>query len=738
MPMARPPSMVPSLALITSANDEAPVQLVYPAAAIELNNDKNPVPAAAYTEKMLAQDGTLSYIASNLDLRVGESTLAVDGDKATLSANVSLASQIAIWKLTLLDSNEAELKATQVKIKSGGNDLASTAVLTTGKSTLYLAVPGDSYDELTIEATVGEDTYSFTKSAVTLNASAYYQSTVTMEKIVDLSTVTTATTIKDGYTVTGTLDVANYPVKISIAAGATVTLDGVTINGENNESYGWAGITCLGDATIILKDGTTNTVKGFHENYPGIYVPENKTLTIQGGTAGTGSLDASSNGRGAGIGGGGGGSCGYITISGGKVTAQGGSSAAGIGGGGGGSCGYITISGGTVTATGGKNGAGIGSGYMGSCGNIKIEGGTVTATGGDYAAGIGGGKNNKTCGTITITSGVTSVTATKGADAPNSIGAGAGEGTCGTVTIGCTLNSDGSPIGGTTGAITTSPYTYDPSAPAAWAANEYNEGLWDGTKVVFTKQTAASVTAVANSAAAVTWSAGWYTVSGNVTITGNVTLDADTHLILQDGATLTINGQLNCRTNNKNLYIYGQKKGDGKLNVTYNSGNAIYSKTGYRIDIHGGEVTAAATGDLNDGLFTGYLAVYGGKLTATSGGGNGIGFYNTIDVYGGEVVATSNATSASTPLYGISNGGNANRILTVYGGKVTATGNGKENYGFYGSGFSCHVKSGASGIKFYFSDSSTTWGDGTSYDSATSVGSNTDAAATQKRYAKAE
>ena len=267
-----------------------------------------------------------------------------------------------------------------------------------------------------------------------------------------------------------------------------------------------------------------------------------------------------------------------------------------------------------------------------------------------------------------------------------------------------------------------------------YAANEYNEGSWDSTnkKVVFTKQAAASVTAMTNTTT--TWSAGWYTVSGNVTITGNVTLGADTHLILQDDATLTINGQLNCRTNNKNLYIYGQKKGDGKL-IVNNSGIAIYSKTGYRIDIHGGEVTAAATGDLKDGLFTGYLAVYGGKLTATSGGGNGIGFYNTIDVYDGEVVATSNATSSSFPFYGISNGGNANRILKVYGGKVTATGNGVPNMSDYGSGFGCYVQSGTSGIKFYFSDNGTDWDAGTSYASATQVGY---AAATKKRYAKAE
>ena len=52
---------------------------------------------------------------------------------------------------------------------------------------------------------------------------------------------------------------------------------------------------------------------------------------------------------------------------------------------------------------------------------------------------------------ITIKNTVTSVTATKGANAPYSIGKGAGSGTCGTVTIGDAV-----------GAISESPYTYQP------------------------------------------------------------------------------------------------------------------------------------------------------------------------------------------------------------------------------------------------------------------------------------
>ena len=299
--------------------------------------------------------------------------------------------------------------------------------------------------------------------------------------IVDLSTLTADYEAQDGDVLTSTLG-GNY--KITIADGATVTLSGAVINGTNDSSYKWAGLSLAGDGTIILSG--ENSVKGFYEDYPGISVPENKTLTIQG----DGSLTASSNGWGAGIGGvkevacgnitisggtvtatgeqycagiGGGSnaSCGIITISGGTVIAIGGKYAAGIGGGNNASWGNITISGGTVTATGGERGAGIGGGRKGSSGsvtsgNILISGGTVTATGGEYAAGIGGGRgynsgNLSSCGTITITTGVTKVTATMGDGATNSIGAGK-YCTCGTVTI-----------GGNVGAMTESPYTYQPS-----------------------------------------------------------------------------------------------------------------------------------------------------------------------------------------------------------------------------------------------------------------------------------
>lgn len=271
---------------------------------------------------------------------------------------------------------------------------------------------------------------------------------------IDLSTITEALTAQSGDTLTGTLDVEHYPVKISIAKGATVLLDGVTINGTHSMDYLWAGITCKGDATIILKDGTTNEVTGFNNEYPGIYVPMGSTLTIKGGTDGTGKLIAGSNGFAAGIGAGlNHKSCGNIIIQGGTIEATGDLYASGIGGAYVSTCGDIEITGGNITAQGGVGAAGIGGGRGANCGAINISGGTIIATGGEDAAGIGGGgpiDNYTHCDSITITSTVTSVTATKGGDAPNSIGAGK-DGTCGTVTI-----------GNSTGAISASPYTYQP------------------------------------------------------------------------------------------------------------------------------------------------------------------------------------------------------------------------------------------------------------------------------------
>ena len=331
-------------------------------------------------------------------------TAISDGLEVT---NIETIKGTLCYTLAVHESAAPSATTYSVKMKDGTVDAKNWSIASGEKS-----ATGDAADGLTGLSEGDQVTLQYTGRLKVKGVKATSDAAQAVTwNTVELYALTADYTAQDGDKLTGTLG-GNY--KISIADGATVMLDGAVINGANDGSYTWAGLTLAGDGTIILAG--ENSVKGFYEDYPGIFVPANKTLTIQG----DGSLTASSNGWGAGIGGG-------WNIA----------------------CGNITIEGGTITATGGESAAGIGGGYNASCGDISITGGTINAQGGVNAAGIGGG-GDTSCGNITIANTVTKVTATKGEDAPNSIGKGYG-GSCDTVTI-----------GGSVGAITESPYTYQP------------------------------------------------------------------------------------------------------------------------------------------------------------------------------------------------------------------------------------------------------------------------------------
>ena len=345
--------------ITVGTNGEA-VTAYYPAAAIELNSDKKPVPAEAYTANLLAQDGTLSYIASNLDLRSGESTIAVDGNKATLSANVSLKSQIAIWKLTLRDDAEtpAALKATQVivKVDEPTATIARTTTLSTPTSTVYLAMDMINEEYLTIEATVGEDTYSYTNEVTSLERGKYYQSTVTMAKAV-------ATYREYSYTTSLTYKDVSIPSDAKTVSSSTTswsgtyTVDGsVTINGDVN---------CTGDVNLILLDGSKLTVNGHIFGGDGLGTADTYSLSIyaqsEGSNMGALYIDAGNSGNNLVVK--------NLAIHGGKIVATNGGQALEA-------YGPFKIYGGDISATGSYQG------IMATKGGLEIHGGTVVANGG--------------------------------------------------------------------------------------------------------------------------------------------------------------------------------------------------------------------------------------------------------------------------------------------------------------------------------------------------------------------
>ena len=375
-------------------------------------------------------------------------------------------------------------------------------------------------------AKVGEEYYYAANSAT---FSTVWNGNLGMLSNSDPADFATAT---DGMTIYGTL---NANVKISIVDdGATVTLNNATITGTNDAAYSWAGINCENNTTLVIEGANSvtgfyeNYPGIFIASGKTLTIEGNGSLDVSsnggatGWGAGIGSDDVADCGNivinsgtisatggiwMAGIGCGYAQNCGYITINGGTVTATGGIGAAGIGTGYGDSplisCGNISITGGIVNATGGLGAAGIGSGFVvnnkhNQCGNISITGGQVTATGGDGGngaypdildggawanipyyggAGIGTGsttnyaEGSSSCGTITIGSGVTSVTATKGSGtypATNSIGKNhsGNPGTCGTITIGGTVYPSGATPNQGDGLTFVYPVPEPPTAPA--------------------------------------------------------------------------------------------------------------------------------------------------------------------------------------------------------------------------------------------------------------------------------
>ena len=443
------------------------VRYIYPAAmakgTIEAGATINDANTINY-DALAAQDGTLTTLASNLDLAVYDGNLT---GEAALPTSVMLTNQLCIGEFTIKNSDgSSDLTSaiTGLWVSDGTNTYAVTRSASAGP--IYVAMrPIADATTITFAAQTASAYYEREVADKTLAAGNMYPVGVRMTQThsVNLARLCNAYEAQSGETLTGKLALCR---QISIASGATVTLNNVDINGDNTFNGAFPGIKCTGKATLTLVG--TNTVRGCkNSGYPGIY--PRGTLTING----TGKLFAYSNGNGAaGIGGGKYPylDCGKIVIQSGEITAEATSSyGAGIGtsgiSGSNNSCGDITITGGTVIATGGYRAAGIGTGcaqigdmkssLTTQCGNISISGGTVSATGGSGAAGIGLGytmpssnnnayKIENTCGTIIIESTVTRVTANRGAGAPYCIGKGALSNvgnspyqlTCGTITIG--------------------------------------------------------------------------------------------------------------------------------------------------------------------------------------------------------------------------------------------------------------------------------------------------------------
>ncbi len=415
-------------ATLTNPKDGGRVQFVYPAT---LTNAADDIAESI----LLNQHGNLTGangISTLYDAATGSGTLSIAAGTAVVNDMINMTNEVCICKFHFsLDNGSGmgggvQQSFNNIKIYDGNghvytitsdrpHEYTSGTRNFTNTDDIYVAMLPVSGKTVIFhyEQTVSGGKANYIKFApnTTLEAGKFYRSiNITLTKdeyngvhaFKDLSKGSITAT--DGDIIYQSNSTATDNT-ITIPDGATVTLAGVNI-----EATASAGIICNGSANIKLVG--TNSVTSTANHYP----------AIQAGGSGT-----------------------TLTISGsGSLTTTGCSDAAGIGSGQYGTCGNITISGGTIAANGGNNGAAIGTGFDGTCGNILISGGSIDARGkgSGASAGIGCGAGG-TCGTITITTGVTRVYASgtwqycigKGSNSINKTS------TCGTITIGGTVMS---------------------------------------------------------------------------------------------------------------------------------------------------------------------------------------------------------------------------------------------------------------------------------------------------------
>jgi hypothetical protein len=368
-----------------SPSDGDDVTIIYPATAAKGTTGK------VKGNLLKRQEGTLAAVSEKYDVRKGSGTLTVTGESATLTDDVEMANQYAVWKLTL------PANARNLCILADNEAIAGATLIGEQGSVFTVAVP--EVDDKTITVVASDDDnncYYYKKDGINLAAGKYYRSAPAMSPVGTEST-------NDPRLVTG-----DY----SSESDTWVK----NFSGNKTKTFVFCGLIvpqCVflldpDDVTIILMGTNSLNTSGKTGAFGSMVVGGDKTLTITG----TGSL----------------------------------------------------------TAKGGIDGPCFGAYKYNStdcyCGNIIISGGILDLTGGKIKNGTGaaaiGTGHGGTCGNITITEGVTRLTATKIGSATHSIGTGTG-GSCGTVTIGGTVYWDGSSYqnGGDT-YLTQSTLIYEP------------------------------------------------------------------------------------------------------------------------------------------------------------------------------------------------------------------------------------------------------------------------------------
>lgn len=136
------------------------------------------------------QTGTLADIAARYDYATAAIEVGIDNDRIVpIQQTATFENQQAIVKFTLIDKTDGvtRLSPTALTVQYGTETLMLTAIpeatyTTNGAGVLFVAIPGFEDKDVTLTATVGGSTYTYSRSGVTFANGEYYEINVKMIK----------------------------------------------------------------------------------------------------------------------------------------------------------------------------------------------------------------------------------------------------------------------------------------------------------------------------------------------------------------------------------------------------------------------------------------------------------------------------------------------------------------------------------------------------------------------------
>ena len=236
---------------------------------------------------------------------------------------------------------------------------------------------------------------------------------------------------------------------------------------------------------------------------------------------------------------------------------------------------------------------------------------------------------------------------------------------------------------------------------AGWAANDpvaYIDFDENGVQKIESREKYSLVTENNTEWNASDENNGWYVVSSDVTIgteeaPQRVTVSGDVHLILANGADLTVNGGIGVNENNS-LTIYAQPTKDGETPGSLTVENVQATNAG----IGGGNYGAGGT-----------ITTNGGVNSAGIGGGD-YGPGGNITINGGDEITATGTNGGAGIGSGYAGSAGSTTTINISGGIVRATG-GNAATGYSGDAGNAviYATAGESGEAIVGSSSPTDW-----------------------------